>query len=423
MKLIYILINLLLILQSYSVYALQNHPLAVLWNIDDEHVPEWLEFERYLIAIDDILRPILEEESFISSFGGTYINIFYGTIIVNTVDFSKVDELLALPQIKPYNNSLYFEEANNSLSQLKNNFAEIFWLSKLKHAKNLYILTDMEYNNIVLNFFNRKDNNTEFLDAVKPFNPTIFYFDGEETPPTIIRPRRDVDNSKREIRNRLLGGEGVYNSATSRPCSAGFWAVNKDEPEPLYIITAGHCINETSGRNDFYYLPWNAQTNLSYLGPMIYSTDDPDFSVIQVNGEDVSPSFAISNTDNDQYKEFIITGDALLSSHGVHACKSGYTTHFTCGYVKGLNGIFISEEHLRSNLIITDLYSESGDSGGPVMSFVSPQDLNSVVLHSIHVAGGAGLSASHSIDEIFKNLEESCCIHSLKDLVLYLGNS
>ncbi|KAF0559604.1 hypothetical protein F8M41_005296 [Gigaspora margarita] len=94
-------------LQNYLVYASQNHPLAKLWDIYDEHVPEWLEFERYLIDLDDILRPILEEESFISSFGGTYINIFNETITVNTVDFSKVDELLALPEINPYNNSLH----------------------------------------------------------------------------------------------------------------------------------------------------------------------------------------------------------------------------------------------------------------------------------------------------------------------------
>ncbi|CAG8566955.1 31412_t:CDS:2 [Gigaspora margarita] len=137
----------------------------------------------------NVLRPILEEESIISSFGGTYINIFNGTIIVNTVVFSKVEELLALPQITPYNHSLDFKEVNNSLNKLKNNFGEISWLSKIKHAKNLYILTDMEYNNIVLYFFNRNDNNTEFLDAAKPFNPAIFYFDGEETPQTIIRPR------------------------------------------------------------------------------------------------------------------------------------------------------------------------------------------------------------------------------------------
>ncbi|CAG8701558.1 16308_t:CDS:2, partial [Gigaspora margarita] len=71
------------------------------------------------------------------------------------------------------------------------------------------------------------------------------------------------------------------------------------------------------------------------------------------------------NTDNDQYKEFIITGDAPLSSHGVHTCKSGHTTHFTCGFVKGTNRIFISKNSYVIDLIVTDLYSEGGDSGGP----------------------------------------------------------
>ncbi|KAF0555592.1 S1 family peptidase [Gigaspora margarita] len=418
-------------LQSYSVYASQNHPLAVLWNIDDEYVPEWLEFERNLIDLDDTLRPILEEESFISSFGGTYINIFDGTITVNTVDFSKVDELLTLPEINPYNNSLHFKQANNSLSQLKNNFVELSFLSKIKHANMVYILTDMEYNNIVLYFFNRSVNNTDFLNAVEPFHPTIFYLDEEKTPQTIIRPRRDVDNSKREIRTKLLDGEGLYNTVNGYLCSAGFWAMSRDEPMPLYIITAGHCFDQTNHRNDFYYVPWNwdwntTTSNLTYIGPMIFHSENanPDFSVIQVDGEDIFPSFAIRNTDNDQYKEFIITNDAPVSNQGVHICKSAYTTHFTCGFVKGLNGILIQEESFRTDLIITDWYSGSGDSGGPVMSFVSPQNLNSVVLHGIHVVGGGdiGFAAANSIETIFNELEESG-IRRLQDLVLYLGNS
>ncbi|CAG8746788.1 34988_t:CDS:1, partial [Racocetra persica] len=186
MKANYILIKLLITLQIYSVYAQQNHPLAQLWNISDADVPEWLESERHLIGIDDILRPILEDDYFISSFGGTYIDIFVELIYVNTVDFSKVDELLALPQIKPHKNFIYFREANNSMSQLKHNFGKISFLARINDAQKLYILTDMEYNNIVLYFFDRHIDNSEFLNAVERFNPIILYFD---EPQTIIRPR------------------------------------------------------------------------------------------------------------------------------------------------------------------------------------------------------------------------------------------
>ncbi|KAF0559603.1 S1 family peptidase [Gigaspora margarita] len=293
----------------------------------------------------------------------------------------------------------------------------------------VYILTDMEYNNIVLYFFNSSVSNTDFLNAVEPFHLTIFYFD-EETPQKIIRARNDVDNSKREISTKLLDGEGLYNNANGYLCSAGFWAMSRDEPMPLYIITTGHCINQTSHRNDFYYVPWNwdwntTKSNLTYIGPMIFHNRDqnPDFSIIQVDGEDVFPSFAIRNTDNDQYKEFIITNDAPVSNQGVHICKSGYTSHFSCRFVKGLNGIFIHEENYTSGLIVTDLHAERGDSGGPVMSFISPHDLNSVILHSIHVGGGAGLAVANSIEIIFKELEEESSIRRLEDLVLYLGNS
>ncbi|CAG8697830.1 11321_t:CDS:2, partial [Racocetra persica] len=211
-----------------------NHPLARLWNISDADVPEWLESERNLVAIDDILRPILEDDSFISSFGGTYIDIFSELIIVNTVDFSKVNELLALPQIKPYKKLLYFREANNSMSQLKHNFREISYLAR-------------------------------FLNAVERFHPAIFYVNEEplSVPQTIIRPRSGV--------------VGNYDSAL-------------------------------------------------------------------------------------------------------------------------------------------------GDSGGSVVSFVSPQDLNLVVLHGKHSNGGGGVSASQSIDTIFNDLEKSN-IRYLNELILYLGDS
>ncbi|CAG8671414.1 42893_t:CDS:1 [Gigaspora margarita] len=137
--------------------------------------PELLEIERNLISIDEILRPILEQDDFISSFGGTFINIFRNHIVVNTVNYSKVDDLLALPQITSNEKFLYFNKANNSMSQIKFNFEQINVRADLIKPKQVFIYIDMLLNNNVL-YFERSDiNNTEFITAAKPFNPTIFY--------------------------------------------------------------------------------------------------------------------------------------------------------------------------------------------------------------------------------------------------------
>ncbi|RIB24248.1 hypothetical protein C2G38_2169069 [Gigaspora rosea] len=190
-------------LQSYSIYAAQQHPLARLWDVEDTEVPELLKIERNLISIDELLRPILEQDDFISSFGGTYINIFENHIVVNTVNYSKVDDLLALPQIISHEAFLHFNEANNSM---------------------------------------------KFINATKPFNPKIFYADNFTAPQNITRSRYVVNS--RNLKVKVLGGDGLYNDGL---CSVGFWAADRIISDKFYIITAGHCtkvIPAFSIRND-----------------------------------------------------------------------------------------------------------------------------------------------------------------------------
>ncbi|KAF0561863.1 hypothetical protein F8M41_017423 [Gigaspora margarita] len=95
--------------------------------INDTEVPTSLELEKFLTVMDDILRPILAKDEFISNFGGTYIDLIEDELylVVNYLNDSKVDELLKLPQISPYENFLYFLKANKSMSQMKYNFDKI----------------------------------------------------------------------------------------------------------------------------------------------------------------------------------------------------------------------------------------------------------------------------------------------------------
>ncbi|CAG8802361.1 42369_t:CDS:2, partial [Gigaspora margarita] len=209
-----------------------------------------------------------------------------------------------------------------------------------------------------------------YINAVDPFNPSIIYESIPSAPQNILRPQHDA----RFLNIIILGGDGSYiknnnnNSDDDRLCSAGFWTI---------------------------YNPINFY----------------DIGIIDVENEDFSPRSAIRNTD-DQYKELIIVDGVPVFSHGVHICKSGITSHFTCGYVQGLNGIYSTGDHFALEVIITSTDVEGGDSGGPVLSFVSPQDLFSVVVHGIIITRG---SSAQSIDTIFRVIKENTGL----DLTLY----
>ncbi|CAG8808905.1 3290_t:CDS:1, partial [Racocetra persica] len=103
----------------------QQHPLAKLWKVNDGDVPRLLELERNLIELDNILRQILEQDDYITNFAGTYINLLNESIVVMTVNFSKFNDLLSLPEINPHRNSLRRENATISMFHLRDNFRQI----------------------------------------------------------------------------------------------------------------------------------------------------------------------------------------------------------------------------------------------------------------------------------------------------------
>ncbi|KAF0557221.1 S1 family peptidase [Gigaspora margarita] len=428
MRVIYFLIILLISLQSYSIYAQQNHPLAKLWGISDTEVPEWLDAEKYLIMIDGILRPILEwDKNFSSSFGGTYIDIFKNWLVVNTVDYSKVEELLALPQISPYNKSLYFENVTDSIEQLKYSLQEITLIADSYDVRGALIYTNMELNNIVIYFFDTLINHTEFINAVEPFNPEIIYASTQSFSQNMIRPRRRDVNS-RDLVVKVSGGDGVYNEAGGGVmCSIGCWLKHQRTSDNLYITTAGHCYDEGSDENYFYYSPWNSNSHVLPIGSIQFESRADgfyDFAVIIVENENLDPQFIIRNDDADQYRELIIINDGLISSHYAHICKSGVITHLTCGYVLGFDGVFYGIEENNNKvveLIITDLYGLSGDAGGSVFSFASSENLHSVGVHGIVVTVGPGISAVQSLDTILYFVHDKLGI--FRDVMVYVEGS
>ncbi|RIB05419.1 hypothetical protein C2G38_2148556 [Gigaspora rosea] len=422
MRVIYLLIILFISLQNYSIYAQQNHPLAKLWGINDTEVREWLDAESHLILVDGILRPILDNNTFSSSFGGTYIDIFQNWLVVNTVNYSKVEELLALPDISPFKQSLHFENVTYSMKELKDFFQEITLMADSYDVRGALIYINVELNNVVIYFFYSGIDNTEFIDNVVPLGPEIIYADPQFASQNIIRPRQRDVNSRNIVVN-VFGGDGVYNVADGVGlCSVGFWLKHQHLQNRFYITTALHCYQYVDP-NYFYYTPWNSNLHELAIGPDIYEGRDYgpyDLVIISVENEDLNPQFVIRNDDADQYRELIIINDTIISSNYAHICKSGVITHLTCGYVLGFDGMFygIEENDRTLELIITDLYGLLGDAGGSVFSFASPNNLLAVNGHGAVVTVGPGICAVQSLDTIlfvFRSHNEL-----FDDVVLYV---
>ncbi|CAG8843263.1 11077_t:CDS:2, partial [Gigaspora margarita] len=291
-----------------------------------------------------------------------------------------------LPQINPHKDFLSFDKAENSmsLSQLEYNFDQIAFEASSINPERTFIYTDLELNNNVLYFFNSGINNSEFIKATEPYNPKIIYENSSPASQNITQLRRDFNS--RNLKIKLLR----------------------------------HCYNRGITNNVFFYAPWRSDSSSGLLiGPMVYHMTNPhDFGIIDFVGKDVVPTFSVRNDVAAAYIELTITDSAPVSSVGAHVCKSGRTTYFTCGYVLGLNGrSYGNVDGIKKDLIISDMTSRRGDSGGTVLSFVSPQNLNSVVVQGIIYGGGILLHAAQSIDIIFKEIREN----TIYDLTLYTG--
>ncbi|CAG8831725.1 39967_t:CDS:2, partial [Gigaspora margarita] len=118
-----------------------------------------------------------------------------------------------LPQITPHEAFLYFDKTNNSMSQINSNFRQIEDQALSIRPKNVFIFTDMTLNNNVLYFLYRDINNTEFIDATKPFNPIIRYARNSNVSQNIKRSRYDVDSLVGH--GIILGGGPGFASAHS----------------------------------------------------------------------------------------------------------------------------------------------------------------------------------------------------------------
>ncbi|RIB30969.1 hypothetical protein C2G38_2052141, partial [Gigaspora rosea] len=204
-----------------------------------------------------------------------------------------------------------------------------------------------------------KIKNLKFIDTIKPYGPKIEIIQKNKA----ISSQTEIGMSKYDpsIKYLLLGGDGLFNTFTKKICSVGFLAKAKNENKK-YIVTAEHCRDRTKRQpSKFLQLAWNSTSAAGVVGSM--------------------------NADSKQFLELNIENAILVSSHGAHLCKSGYTTHVTCGIIRAFNAIYMVRSRVYFiDFILTNMISIRGDSGGTAFRY---SDLNSVILNGI-IYGGLG---------------------------------
>ncbi|KAF0540794.1 S1 family peptidase [Gigaspora margarita] len=259
---------------------------------------------------------------------------------------------------------------------------QIFNLANDKGAQNVMFGIFPEENNIIIHIFEEDiETNQAFINAaVEQYGPKI-----------IIQPREELSNTKisinkRDLKVRLLGGDGLFNQ-NEESCSIGFFAKAKNETKN-YIVTAEHCRLDSGNETEFCYGAWDKQPTNLLVGLMLPKVNEKyDFGLIDLSNmnEYLEPSQSIRNTDSVQFPQLSLNDGTPVLSHGAHLCKSGYSTHVSCGFVKAFNVIYyVGDGGFESDLIMTSMDSHGGDSGGTAFAY---SNFNTVILNGILVSG------------------------------------
>jgi streptogrisin C len=155
----------------------------------------------------------------------------------------------------------------------------------------------------------------------------------------------------------LVGGEGITGEDGAR-CSIGFSATSGGTD---YVITAGHC----TGPGGTWF-----GSDATAIGPVArrsYPVDD--YGLIRVD----SPSWTASSLVARSGGRISVTG-ATEAPVGASVCGAGSTSGFVCGTVQARNQtVNYGNGQVIYGLIRTNICSQFGDSGGPLLAGAQAQ--------------------------------------------------
>ncbi|CAG8452831.1 11232_t:CDS:2 [Cetraspora pellucida] len=396
----------------FSYY--KNEALASLWDVEDNisTLIENLNLEYKLMTVDETLQQKLKNYG--SSFGGTYVDIKEKKVIINTLNNSLADEIKASLEKENHKNMLEFMSfipapKKKSMVELSSSFQNITQLIYSQKPTDIQCYIDVKINNVVIRYENGITGRFwRFFSEVKKFEPELIIPNARHKYPG---HKRANDLSLRGyITTQIWNGDGM-SSQRMGTCSLGFWARAKGNVTLNYIVTAGHCFDEKYDRSKqkYYYSPWDSSEVKHYLGTMdlVRNKGTYDFGIINLQDRKIGAT-RIRNSDSFLYNPLFIVGSRVPTSYGVHVCKSGKTTHITCGYVKGLGAVTTNTFGvIRTDVILAgkDDYQTciTGDSGGSSFSYL--QDLRNVVMVGITSSSFEDFNEYVPIDIILNKAE------------------
>ncbi|CAG8726123.1 43184_t:CDS:1, partial [Gigaspora margarita] len=200
---------------------------------------------------------------------------------------------------------------------------------------------------------------------------------------------------RQTIKLRVLGGDAI--TELQYQSSAGFW-VRSGKRE--YLLTVGHAAD--SNHLEFYYLPPEGELDFTLIGQMVIrQTSGVDMGYIMKNNSEVLAGPIIKNPDNTEFPELQILTVTNPDTEGVVVCKSGFSTHVTCGKIAGIRDSISrqSDGLVLYDVVISDMECREGDSGGPVYQYLE-ELLPTVLLVGMVFGGGDDFCLFHPVRAI-----------------------
>ncbi|CAG8751382.1 7936_t:CDS:1 [Gigaspora rosea] len=207
----------------------------------------------------------------------------------------------------------------------------------------------------------------EFIQNVETFNPVpiIKLLPNEEKEEILFNSSTLVE--KRNLYLLVDGGSGIVSidqNNRTKVCSAGFWMKKYNED---FIVTAGHCA---------YSIPSLFYVNSFHdhlIGPMNSRVIRPyDMGFIRKTNTNIMLRPVIRQFDriNSRLLQFLIVSSSEITSCGIHICKAGQSTGFSCGFVSAFNSVTIVDGRpMMRTIIVAPMSNNRGDSGGSMFRY------------------------------------------------------
>ncbi|RIB27041.1 hypothetical protein C2G38_2240389 [Gigaspora rosea] len=211
--------------------------------------------------------------------------------------------------------------------------------------------------------------NKKFIENVETFNPSpiIKPLPNEEKEEKLFNSSTLVE--KRNLYIRVDGGSSIVSldvhDNDTLACSAGFWMKKNNED---FIVIAGHCNDNFPSL--FYVYSFQDEHLIGPMNSRLMGSYDMGF--IKKTNTNIMLRPVIRQFDRIilRFLQFFIVGSSEITSCGIHICKAGDKTGFSCGYVSAINSIsYFDDSVLIRAIVVANMHSDVGDSGGSMFRY------------------------------------------------------